>query len=120
MSQYVARGKEQLRNVAKLVFGLSEDKPWRIEVVPHRAKRTSESNRYLWAVYAEIAKGTGFTADEVHSALKAKFLPPRFLRAGDEELMVPGSTAKLDQAEFSDYVEQVRAWAAMELGIAVE
>ena len=119
MSQYVARGKDQLRNVAKLVFGLSEDKPWRIEVVPHRAKRSTDQNARLWALYHEIAKGTGHSADEIHDAMKAKFLKPAQVVIQDEVLLVPGSSKKLDTAEFTEFMEQVEAWAATTLGVAL-
>ena len=119
MGQYVARGQQQLRDLAKLVFGLSPDKPWRVEITPHRAKRSGEQNKLLWALYTEIAKGTGHTAEEIHEALKIKLLPRRQITVGDQVLVIPGSTTKLDTSEFSDYVERVQAWAATECGIVL-
>ncbi len=119
MSQYVARGKEQLREVARLVFGLSPEKAWRVEVVPHRAKRSVDQNARLWALYHEIAKGTGHSADEIHEAMKAKFLPPVQIVVRDEVLTVPGSSRKLDTAEFTEFMERVEAWAATELGVVL-
>lgn len=119
MSRYVARGKEQLRDLANLVFGLSPDKPWRVEIVPHRAKRSPDQNARLWALYHEIAKGTGHSADEIHEAMKAKFLPPAQVTVKDEVLLVPGSSRKLDVAEFIEFMEQVEAWAATNLGVCL-
>lgn len=119
MRQFVARGSEQLRGLAELILGLSPEKPWRVEVIQHRAKRTNEQNKLIWALYTEIARGTGHTAEEIHEAMKAKFLPPRQITVGDQVLMVPGSTTKQDTLEFSEYVERVRAWAASELGVVV-
>ena len=119
MRQFVVRGMDQLQAVAKIILGLSPDKPWRIELTPHRSKRTPDQNALLWAIYTEIAKGTGHSSEEIHEALKHKLLPPRHITVADQVLMVPGSTAKLDTAAFSDYVEQVRAWSASELGIVV-
>lgn len=117
--EHVARGVQQLQRIADLIRGLSPEKPWRVAVVPHRAKRTTEQNKLLWALYTEIARGTGATAEEVHEGLKLLFLPKRQITVGDQVLLVPGSTARLDTAEFSEYVERVQAWAASELGIAL-
>jgi hypothetical protein len=39
------------------------------------------------------------------------------LRIGEEEVVVSGSTAKRDVAEFSDYVERVQSWAQNDLGV---
>ena len=119
MSQYVARGKDQLRKLADMILGLSPEKPWRVELVPHRAKRTTEQNKLVWALYTEIAKGTGHTAEEIHEALKMLLLPKRQITVGDQVLNVPGSTAALDTAEFSEYVERVQEWASRELGIVL-
>lgn len=119
MRQFVARGPTQLEAIARTILGLSPDKPWRVQLTPHRAKRTTEQNALLWAIYSEIAKGTGHSAEEIHEALKAHLLPRRQVTLGDEVLDYPGSTAVLDTGDFSDYVERVRAWAASELGVVV-
>lgn len=119
MREFVARGQAQLEAIARTVMGLSPEKPWRVTLTPHRAKRSTDQNALLWAIYTEIAKGTGHSAEEIHEALKAHLLPPRSITVGDQVLSVPGSTAKLDTADFSDYVERVRAWAASELGVVV-
>ncbi len=119
MRTFVCRGQVELQRAADVVRGLAPDKPWRIELVPHRNKRSSEQNARLWAIYGEIAKGTGHTCDEIHEAMKAKFLPPQWIRVGDEEVKVIASSTKLDVKEFSEFMEQVEAFAASELGVVV-
>lgn len=119
MRQIVARGEAQLRALAETILGLSPDKPWRVQFAPHKANRSLQQNAYYWALLTEIAKGTGHTSEEVHEAMKAKFLPPRFVELGDEVIHYPATTTKLDTAEMTDFIERVRAWAASELGVVV-
>lgn len=118
MTSYVLRGKHQLESAATFIVGLAPDRPWRLEVVQHRAKRSPEQNKLLWAIYTRMAEGTGHTAEEIHEAMKVKFLPPQFIQIGDESVKVPASSSRLDTKQFSDFVEQVQMFAATELGIA--
>lgn len=117
--QYVARGAGDLQRVADVIRGLAPTKPWRIELTPHRAKRSPEQNKLLWAIYAAIASNTGHTSEEIHEVMKAKFLPRQVVTVGDEEVPIVGSSTKLDVKEFSEFVERVQAFASSELGIVV-
>ena len=82
-----------------------------------RGTRTSQANRFYWGVVvAEIAEHTGYSKDEAHEALKH-----HFLRAdGDGPLVKIRSTASLDTAEFSEYVERVMVFGAETFGIVWE
>jgi hypothetical protein len=86
----------------------------RVEVELHRRKRTGKQQRYYFGVVVRIlADYTGYSVDEMHDALKARFLA--------EEDMVLGltritSTTKLSTAQMTDYIERVRLWAHCELG----
>lgn len=119
MRTLLPRGAEELERAANVIRGLNPDKPWRVTIAQYHAKRSSEQNRLLWAIYGEIAKGTGNDAETIHEAMKARFLPPVVVKLGDEEIPVNGSSAKLDTMEFSQFVDQVTAFAASELGIVV-
>jgi hypothetical protein len=103
-----ARTSSDLQRAAEIISTLPEGR-YEIEVVKRRVKRSGAQNRLLWAIYTAIADATGHTPEEVHEACKAKFLPP--------EVLVSGSTAKRDVAEFSDYVERVQSWAQNDLGV---
>lgn len=119
MRQIVARNAGELARAADVVRGLTPQKPWRITLSPYRAKRSHEQNALLWAIYTEMCKGTGHTPEELHEAMKKKFLPPRFIEVGDESIPVVGSTAGMDIQEFSNFLEQVQAFAAAELGVVL-
>lgn len=119
MPSYVCRGVVELQRAADLIRGLTPDKPWRVEIVQHRNKRSPEQNALLWAIYGRMVEGTGHTTEELHEAMKAKFLPQQWIRVGDEEVKINASTTKLDVKEFSDFVERVQEFAASELAIVV-
>ena len=107
----------ELDKAAEVIRALNPEKRWVIRINPHRAKRSTEQNALLWAIYAEIAKETGNDANMIHEAMKARFLAPVMVQLGEEEVPINGSSAKLDTKEFSEFVTAVQAFAASELGI---
>lgn len=88
-----------------------------------RAARSQQANRYYWGVVIKaLCDHTGYTPDELHEVLKQKFLPKSLALLdgnGDVkgEFVMGGSTAKLKVDEFHAYLEQVRRFAAEELGV---
>lgn len=107
-------------NTAKIKTHLLQFRGQTVEVTVERRRklRTQEQNAYYWGVVVKmIADECGYrTAEEqqgVHVALREKFLP----RKG--KLQIASSTAALDTAQFTDYIEQVRQWAAEDLGIYI-
>lgn len=119
MKQYVVQGQPQLQRVADLIRSLSPDKPWSIEVKRHQERRTLSQNKLYFAILTEIERETGNDKEAIHEAMKKKFLPPQTVTLGDEEVMVPGSSAKCGKQAFSEFVEKVCAFAATELGLTV-
>lgn len=94
-------------------FRQHEGKDVRIEVYRHRKIRSTKQNRYLFGVvYMYIVAVTGYTKNEVHEAMSKKFLEPKFLDFGGEDIQVDGSTTDLTTTEFIEYHEAIRKWAA--------
>lgn len=95
-------------------------------IVRKRGKRSTQQNRYYWGVVVQEIRlrlkdlGHRLNAEEIHIFLKQKFLP---LHIHDEIgtilATIPGSTAGLNKTQFSDYIEQIRQWAAEVLEIQV-
>lgn len=88
-----------------------------VAVAQERKDRTHRQNAYYWAVCVRLI-GEWMGEDDaqaVHDALRHKFLSIRYTRAG---LDVFKSTAALSTVEFSQYVEQVKQWAA-EQGVII-
>lgn len=77
--------------------------------------RSHNENRYYWGVVIRILSAElGYSDDEMHEALKWKFL-----RIKENSIPTVKSTANLSTTEFEDYAAQIRRWAAQELNIQV-
>ena len=88
--------------------------------------RTEQQNNLLWVgAYMPIAQflseqsGKVITKDMVHCVAKDRFMPRIVVEYGDRSKSYPQSTTRLNKQEFSDYLEQVRAWGA-EMGVVFE
>lgn len=83
-----------------------------------KIKRSSEQNRRLWAIYHALAEklrpnGQVFSAHSYHLYFKSKYLGcTEHKLPNGKTLLVPNSTAELDIAEFSEYLDRVEAFAA--------
>ncbi len=90
-----------------------------------RATRSQQQNRfYFGVVLRALSDHTGYPPDEIHEICKAKFLPKRLAVADGNgeivgEFVIGGSTRKLTQQEFTDYMDAVTVWAG-ELGCAFD
>jgi hypothetical protein len=96
-----------------------------VSVSRKRASRSLQQNRWYWGVIVEIlADHTGYSPDEIHEILKAKFIPKR-LAISDQngeikgEFVIGGTTTKLDKVAFGEFCESVRQWAADDLGVVI-
>lgn len=88
-----------------------------IEIRRHREKRSNQANAYLFGVvYPLIAEHLGYTTEEAHDALAW-----HFLRLGNPDDPLPRrrSTATLNTAEFSEYIETVKRFAAEQWGLYI-
>jgi len=91
-----------------------------VEVVVRRpkAQRSNPQNRYLHGVVIPIlAEFCGYDLDAMKDALKWKFLRVPADVAGAPDTV--RSTASLSTVEFAEYCEQIRRWAAVELGVNI-
>ena len=101
------------RDVAKQMVDNAPD-GYVLEVRP--AKRSLDSNRYYWAVLGDISEqmvvGKAYEPSIWHVYFKQLFLPDLMQELPDGSLsIVPPSSTKLTQKEFSEYVEKVVKWA---------
>lgn len=76
--------------------------------------RSSQQNRYYWGVVIRLlSELTGFTDDEMHDAMRFKFL--RIM--GD--LVTVKGTSTLDTEEMEAYIEKIRQWASTDLSLFI-
>ena len=99
-------------------------------VSEYKASRSNEQNAYMWAgVLAPVAeqcwvRGERFVDEVWNVHFKKLFLPETnakgmdkwmYLPNGERELMM--STTDLNHAEMTEYLNQITAYAATELGV---
>lgn len=86
----------------------------------NKPERSGNQNAYYWGVVLKtIGDELGYTQDELHEALKWKFLRKEAEPDKFRPFDTVRSTAKLKTDEFEDYLDRVRMWAASEMGIVV-
>lgn len=81
-----------------------------IEISPRRKKRSLAENSYYWGVVIPLlCDWSGFSAEEMHDAIKNKFLFGYDKRHGLARI---GSTATLSTVEFEQLMSEIRMWAS--------
>lgn len=114
-------------NAARLKTLLVGRRDCDLEVVIERkhATRSLAQNRLYFGVYVRtLSEHTGYSPDEVHEILKAKFLPKRLaVTDGNGEVkglfVIGGTTTKLNKIEFGDYLRSIQQWAAEDLDVDI-
>ena len=82
-----------------------------VVVRKRRKPRSDNENRYYWGVVVKILSDeTGHLPDEIHEALKHKFLM---------DGLVAKSTAMLSTVEMEEYLSRIRTWASMDMNIYI-
>ena len=112
---------------------LADPSAWRAAVARHEGRqvfvtlvrqqhlRTMPQNRYYHGVVVDAVAGyIGESREETHALLKEKFLPRRQVELLDgKTLEMPPSTRLLTVEQFTEYIEQVRRWAAEWLHLSI-
>jgi hypothetical protein len=109
----VDKGQPHLKNKSRYLVQLFKLEGKEIELIIRQKKsqRSLDQNSYYWGVVVAIlGDHCGYDPEEMHEALKFKFL-----RKGKEGLETVTSTTDLNTKEFEDYLERIRRWASMEL-----
>lgn len=121
----VIDGKLVLRNRETFDAELKKLKG-RVEVTVEKAqsRRSLNQNAYYWGVVVKlISEHTGYEQEEVHALLKQMFnpkeMPVRDKWGFENEARVGASTSQLSTLDFEVYLERIRRWAAMTLGVVI-
>lgn len=87
-----------------------------VEKITKERQRSLEQNAYYWGVVIKILSGEiGYSKEEMHEALKVKFLSYENVK-GIPTVM---STTQLNTKQFEVYLEMIRRWASMDMGIVI-
>lgn len=118
----VEKGKVILDTPARYLIQISRLENQRIELILRKEKkdRSNQQNKAYWGIIIEILSEQeafgGYTKDEIHDALREKFLSYRDEKTG---LLKMRSTTSLSTVEFNDYYAQIQRWAAEFLQIYI-
>lgn len=123
----VQSGKLLTRNLKQMNAALASWKDCEVTILIEKkhAHRSHQANRYYWGVIVDhISAHTGYTPEETHEALKTMFLPKRLAMLGQNgqehgELVIGGSTTRLNTVEFFEYCTQIREWALRNLEVDI-
>ena len=96
-----------LVNKTKFLEDINMLKDGCYEVITFRRDRSSEQNRYLWAVYGYIADYSWYEPEYIHEVMKHKFLLD-----SSKKIPVPRSTSSLNTKDFTDYIDSIRNFMA--------
>lgn len=101
----VEKWRVEILKVMEIIKSL---KPWDYEIKKLKKDRTTQQNRYLWGwVYWTIAEYMWEDTEYIHWVMGMKFLLDRTKKAPYIK-----STAKLNTAEFTEYVENIKNYVA--------
>ena len=78
-----------------------------IELSTPKKIRTLSQNNYLWLYYQIISDDTCDDVNSLHEYFKRTLLAPKFIKVLNKEIKIPGNTAELSKADFSEYINRI-------------
>lgn len=113
----IEAGRVKLNNPTRYLAQVKRLEGQRIEVVLRKEKSQRSNNQgayYFSVICGILGQYFGYESEEMHEALKYKFL-----RTGACDLETVRSTTKLSTAEFEDYLEKIRRWALKDYDVKI-
>ncbi len=99
------------------------EKPLMVVVMEPEKPRTREQNAYVWAVMREIAANAWVDGKQFSAEVWFEYVA-RMFGACDEMVLPDGeivirrrSTTEMSALDFSEFIEQIKAYAATTLGL---
>lgn len=89
-----------------------------------RSQRSTSQNKLYWALLRQIASETaGDTSKNylniLHDFFRGQFLPPYFIVLNGKTIETLGHTPDCNTKEFTEYLEKIIAYCAMELNLVI-
>jgi len=106
----------------RLRASVEDKREIKVTVEPWERKRSVEQNALYWVTLTEISRqapahmgGQYWPPDVWHEYMRRRFLP---MVPGPNGTGLPVSTTTLTVREMAEYITQIQAWMAQELGVA--
>ncbi|MGP1257067.1 MAG: hypothetical protein ACTS10_21805 [Kiloniellales bacterium] len=112
---YEIRSETDRDIVLNAVWHLPEGQ-WSVEIKRLKSKRTLQQNALYWRWIHIIADETGNDAEDIHEAIKLKFIEPEPVTVFGETV-TRRSTANKDIGAMAALMNKVHAWAHTDLDI---
>lgn len=116
---FLVRDTAERGVICDYIQSLPDGKVYDVSIKLHRTRRSSEANNLYWKWMSVISSETGNDRETCHKFFAKKFLGYDVREFGSEKIAVVRSTASLDSSQFSEYMDQVSAFASSELGIVL-
>jgi hypothetical protein len=97
---------------------LDLSRPYTVEIVQRKAKRSIDQNRLYWMWLTCIETETGNDRNDLHEYFKQKFIQPETVVIFGETQTKHTTTDK-STAQFKEYLDKIQAFAASELAITL-
>ena len=107
------------QKVVDYILKLPERKRYFVNITLKREKRSVDQNSLYWLWIACIMVETGNDKEFLHEFFKGKFLGYYERIVFGEVVKTTKSTTTLDTKQFTNYLEDIRVFAAAELGIVL-
>jgi len=105
--------------VTSYIEKLPENKSFEINISLLRKRRSLPQNSLYWLWLSCIAHETGNDRNYLHQFFGIEYLPHESRKVFQRFIDMPISTTTLDSAQFTAYLDKIRAFAASELGIVL-
>lgn len=99
-----------------LLCSLLRNGEYTVKIVRKTQPRTISQNSLMWMWYKCMEDATGQRKEDIHDYYKAKFLV-RQVQIGNRIATVVGSTAELNTIQMTNFLEKIKADAAVEFGV---
>jgi hypothetical protein len=124
---FIRKGRLVVRHPQRYaeIFGGWRDGEVTITIEKKHAIRSQEASRYYFGVCLRLlSEHTGYSIDELHEWAKARFIPKHVAlldRNGSvvDDLVIGGTTTRLNRVQFYEFVEALRQFAAEKLDLAI-
>lgn len=124
---YIKGGDITNKAAVKKCFSQLDDGSYLLKI-QSKKKRSLLQNQYYWGCVVPMVKDglrdAGYnevkTNEDAHEIIKHLFLKRKLTsEKNGDEIVIPGSTAKLTTIEFNTLIDEVIQWASEYLGISI-
>ena len=112
--RYILKPDNQdvFKRIVNDLGNLHPDKTWTITIEEKSINRSTQQNALYWKWLQIMGDHFGYTKDEMHEELAARFLGVVERKTiGGHQIRAPRSTTSLTTKEFSEYMNMIEALA---------